>query len=114
MSIQELKTHLYRAIDGIADETLLQRIYAIVQGLGLGEEEWDELPQSTKESIELSLRKVEAGKVIPYEEVLKRVPRLTNPSVDQTDWSDEHLLNSLLSPEDEKNVRRIWKSPGGC
>ncbi len=113
MSIQELKTHLYRAIDGIADETLLQRIYAIVQGLGLGEEEWDELPQSTKESIELSLRKVEAGKVIPHEEVLKRFPRLTNLSADQSDWLDD-LPNSLLSPEDEKNVRRIWKSPGGC
>ena len=22
--------------------------------------------------------------------------------------------NSLISPEDEKNVRRIWKSPSGC
>lgn len=32
----------------------------------------------------------------------------------QADWSDDHLPNSLLSPEDEKNVRRIWKSPGGC
>jgi|GEM_PF-354272 len=33
---------------------------------------------------------------------------------DQADWSDDHLPDSLLSPEDEKNVRRIWKSPGGC
>ena len=26
-------------------------------------------------------------------------------------WEPPH---SLLSPEDEHNVRRIWKSPGGC
>ncbi len=32
----------------------------------------------------------------------------------QTEWPDGHQPNSLLSPEDEKNVRRIWKSPGGC
>ncbi len=32
----------------------------------------------------------------------------------QTNWPDDHQPNSLLSPEDEKNVRRIWKSPGGC
>ncbi len=32
----------------------------------------------------------------------------------QTDWPDDHLPISLLSPEDENNVRRIWKSPGGC
>ena len=31
-----------------------------------------------------------------------------------TEWPDDHVPNSLLSPEDEKNVRRIWKSPGGC
>jgi hypothetical protein len=33
---------------------------------------------------------------------------------DQTDWQDNFLPTSLLSPEDEKNVQRIWKSPGGC
>ncbi len=32
----------------------------------------------------------------------------------QTSWPDDHLPDSLLSPEEEKNVRRIWKSPGGC
>ncbi len=32
----------------------------------------------------------------------------------QANWPDDHLPGSLLSPEDEKNVRRIWKSPGGC
>lgn len=32
----------------------------------------------------------------------------------QSDWPDDYLPGSLLSPEDEKNVRRIWKSPGGC
>lgn len=35
-------------------------------------------------------------------------------SLGQSGWSDDHLPDSLLSPEDEKNVRRIWKSPGGC
>lgn len=112
MSIQELKMRLYKAIDRIADETLLQYIYSIVQGPG--EEEWDKLPESVKESIERSLQKVEAGKVIPHQEVFNRIPRLTTPSTDRNDWTDDHLPNSLLSPEDEKNVRRIWKSPGGC
>jgi uncharacterized protein (DUF433 family) len=31
-----------------------------------------------------------------------------------SDPQDYFPPNSLLSPEDEKNVRRIWKSPGGC
>jgi len=43
---------------------------------------------------------------------VKQSPRTATD--DQSDWSDDHLPNSLLSPEDEKNVRRIWKSPGGC
>lgn len=33
---------------------------------------------------------------------------------DSSDPQDSFPLNSLLSPEDEKNVQRIWKSPGGC
>jgi uncharacterized protein (DUF433 family) len=33
---------------------------------------------------------------------------------DPSDPQDSFLPHSLLSPEDEKNVRRIWKSPGGC
>jgi predicted transcriptional regulator len=112
MSIHELKNQLHKAIDNIADETLLQYIYAIVQGPG--EEEWDKMPESVKELIELSMQKVEAGKVIPHEEVRKRIPRLNNPSTEQADWPDDHQPNSLLSPEDEKNVQRILKSPGGC
>jgi len=32
---------------------------------------------------------------------------------DSSDPQDYFLLNSPLSPEDEKNVQRIWKSPGG-
>ena len=33
---------------------------------------------------------------------------------DLSDPQDYFLPHSLLSPEDEKNVQRIWKSPGGC
>jgi uncharacterized protein (DUF433 family) len=33
---------------------------------------------------------------------------------DPSDPQDSFLPHSFLSPEDEKNVRRIWKSPGGC
>lgn len=32
----------------------------------------------------------------------------------QADLPDNSLPISLLSSEDEKNVQRIWKSPGGC
>lgn len=35
-------------------------------------------------------------------------------SEDSSDPQDYFLPTSLLSPDDEKNVRRIWKSPGGC
>lgn len=111
MSIEELKNELHKAIEETADEALLLHMYTLVKLPD--EEEWDKLPDSVKESIVLSLQKVEAGKVIPHQEVRKRIPRLNNPS-DEADWSDDHLPGSLLSPEDEKNVRRIWKSPGGC
>jgi uncharacterized protein (DUF433 family) len=36
------------------------------------------------------------------------------PEDSSDDLQDHFLANALLSPEDEKNVRRIWKSPGGC
>jgi hypothetical protein len=30
------------------------------------------------------------------------------------DFPEEDLRHSLISSEDEKNILRIWKSPGGC
>jgi hypothetical protein len=47
---------------------------------------------------------------LPDEVKQSRQPASNN----QFNWADDHLPSSLLSPEDEKNVWRIWKSPGGC
>ena len=31
-----------------------------------------------------------------------------------TGWSETSFRDLLLDPDDEKNIQRIWKSPGGC
>ncbi len=33
---------------------------------------------------------------------------------DHTGWPETPFPSSLISPEDEKNIQCIWKSPGGC
>lgn len=112
MSVQELKNQLHKAIDETEDEALLQHVYSVLKGMD--EAEWNKLPDSVKESIELSLQKVEAGKVLSHEEAQKRIGQVKNLLENHNDWPDDFLPTSLLSPDDEKNIRRIWKSPGGC
>lgn len=75
MSVQELKNQLCKAIGEIEDKTLLQQIQAMINASGetIGaEEEWNKLPESVRDSIEASLQKVEAGKVVSHNDVKAR------------------------------------------
>lgn len=33
---------------------------------------------------------------------------------DRANWQESFPKGSIISPDDEKNIQRIWKSPGGC
>ena len=112
MSIQEIRQKLHKAIDETDNYALLHEIYLILTGLD--DKEWEKLPDKVKESIELSLQKAEAGNILSHEEAVKRITPFKTQQETEPELPDTPFRHSLIDPEDEKNIQRIWKSPGGC
>lgn len=73
MNTLELKSDLHNLIDKVTDVTILKVIKAILSK-EIGENDfWDELPESVKESIELSLDQASRGETISHEQVLQEM-----------------------------------------
>ena len=48
------------------------------------------------------------------DEILRDIAEEKSRQADQSDWPTGSESNSLISPEDEKNIQRIWKTFGSC
>ena len=48
------------------------------------------------------------------DEILRSIAEEQTRQADHADRSEDLHSGSLISPEDEKNVQRIWKTFGSC
>ena len=76
MSTSELKSHLYKLIDGINDSQTLKAIYTLLSKKDATDVDfWDELPDEQKTEIEESIAQADRGELIPHEEVMTEIKK---------------------------------------
>lgn len=71
MNIEAEKLELMRLLIDTQDEELINDLKSVFQQRE--HDFWDELPESVKESIEISLKQIENGELIDHETVIKNV-----------------------------------------
>jgi predicted transcriptional regulator len=75
MDIKTLKSEIYRMIDELDEQGLIEVNEMVTEYLKQTDEDelWDTLSDEDKAAIEEGLEQVEKGMTVPYEEVRKRI-----------------------------------------
>lgn len=74
MNYLELKTTLHEMIDQLDDPEVLYAVQGLLSRQP-SDDFWDELPYELKKSIEIGLKQVEKGEVIPREVAMNRIDK---------------------------------------
>lgn len=73
MDVLELRADLHNMIDKISDSTVLQAVRTLLSNQKTTQVDWWEtIDESEKAEIELGLKQIENGEVIPHEEVMDK------------------------------------------
>ena len=73
MNTAELKSNLYKLIDGINDSQTLQAIYTLLSKKAVNVDFWDEFSDEQKTEIEESIAELNRGEGVPHEKVIKEM-----------------------------------------
>lgn len=68
MSITDLKKHIHNKIDKINDAQLLEDIDHIMDFVKSSREDWNDLPDNVRESIEKGIQQLDNGEKISFED----------------------------------------------
>jgi predicted transcriptional regulator len=73
MDVLELRADLHNMIDKISDSSVLQAVKTLLSNQKASPVDWWEtIDESEKAEIELGLKQIEDGEVIPHEEVMEK------------------------------------------
>lgn len=75
MTTLKLKENIRKKLDKIDDMSLLEEVDSIISFISSGKEDYNELPENVKRSIEEGLAQLDNGKKFSYDEVKKRNAR---------------------------------------
>ena len=75
MTASELKTNIQKKLDNIEDITILEEVDSIISFISSDKEDYIDLPEEVKQSIEEGLAQLENGKKLTYEELKMRNAR---------------------------------------
>lgn len=74
MTTHEIKADLYKLIDKINDETLLNAVRTILSKQSKNKTDWaNELTEELRTALEASLSDSEKGKIIGHEDAMKQI-----------------------------------------
>jgi predicted transcriptional regulator len=76
MSAAELKNDLIKVIINTEDVTFLQKVKDFFKKQNATLDWWDEISDHEKDMIELGLKDIEEGRVVPHEEVRVEINKL--------------------------------------
>lgn len=76
MSAAELKNDLIKVIINTEDITFLQKVKDFFKKQQVNTDWWDEISDHEKEMIELGLKDIEEGRVVPHEQVKAEINKL--------------------------------------
>ncbi len=75
MTASELKTNIQKKLDNIEDINVLKEVDIIISFISSDREDYNDLPEEVKQTIEEGLSQLENGKKITYEELKMRNAR---------------------------------------
>ncbi len=75
MTTLELKKNIQKKLNSIDDISILKEVDIIINFISSKKEDYNELPEEVKQSIEEGLAQLDAGKKLSYDEVKKRNAR---------------------------------------
>ena len=75
MNMQAEKLELIQMLLETKDKDLIKQVKSLFNIHQKGDDFWDEMPDTIKESVERGLRQSEAGEGIPHEKVVKRLAK---------------------------------------
>jgi len=73
--MQAEKLELIQMLLETKDKDLIKQVKSLFNIHQKGDDFWDEMPDTIKESVERGLRQSEAGEGIPHEKVVKRLAK---------------------------------------
>lgn len=75
MTTLKLKKNILKKLDEIEDVKILEEVDSIISFISSGKEDFNDLPEELKQSIEEGLIQLDDGKKISYDEVKRRNAR---------------------------------------
>lgn len=73
MTTLKLKENIQKKLDKIEDISLLKEVDSILSFISSGKDDYNELPDEVKHSIEEGLAQLDCGKKLSYDEVKKEM-----------------------------------------
>lgn len=76
MSVRELKNNLIRLVEEVDDPVVLTRLLAYYLALQEGEDWWEFLSEEEKQRMEIGIRQLKEGRLLPQDAVKKEIQKI--------------------------------------